>query len=53
MGTSENKLCADILIPKLESVKITPKQIQYFPVNGIPEFRAELARLGTNLNSKV
>ena len=45
LGTSENLLCNDLIIPKLEEAgKITPQQLQYFPVNGIKEFRQEVGR---------
>ena len=49
LGTSENLICDDLIIPKLESLtKITPPELRYFPLNGMWEFRVELARFLTD-----
>ena len=46
LGTSENQLCSDLLIPKLESLcSVTPDQLMYFDPNGVPEFREAIAGL--------
>ena len=44
LGTSENLICDDMIIPKLESLtEINPPEIRYFPVNGLLELREEVA----------
>lgn len=48
LGTSENLICDDLIIPKLESLtEITPPELRYFPLNGMWEFRVELAKFLT------
>ena len=45
LGTSENKICDDLIIPKLRELvtSISTPEIHYFPLRGLPEFRTELA----------
>ena len=55
LGTSENLICNDLVIPKLESfTHISPEEMRYFPINGMPEFRKEIGKfLGNRSNSDV
>ena len=55
LGTSENLICDDLVIPKLESLtNITPPEVRYFPVNGMIELRREVGRfLGEKTRADV
>eukprot|EP00116_Pleurobrachia_bachei_P003603 sb/3463865/ len=44
LGTSENLICSDLVIPKMESLaKFSPQDMTYFPRGGVTGFREELA----------
>lgn len=49
MGTSENTMCDDLVIPKLQSLtEITPPELRYFCLNGMLPLREDVARFLTD-----